>query len=188
MPNLTALNYNRWLFEMSLLNKAHLPSLTLWWEVNYHSTSNNDIWIKQELSYETSNSNSWFESRCKSNRRSKWRFLFILSDHIDLPIMLPIEPPYIGDCIVHIVQSINHVGSSNKMGIFVYYSYIQTKLGNLGGVILPTLCIGIIIHPKNIHGKHYSSCYYSLRNSYIHSITIIEIEHFQLSGEWQHCT
>ena len=40
------------------------------------------------------------------------------------------------------------VGLSNKQGIFIYYySYIQGELGNLGGVILPTSCARIIVHP-----------------------------------------
>ena len=38
---------------------------------------------------------------------------------------------------------------------FAYNSYIQTKLGNLGGVMLLTLCAGIAVHPMRICKKHY---------------------------------
>ena len=42
----------------------------------------------------------------------------------------------------------------NKVRISVCYSYIQAKLGNLGGYILSALCVGIIIRPDNICRKH----------------------------------
>ena len=32
------------------------------------------------------------------------------------------------------------------MGIFSFYSYIQAELGNLGGVMLPALCEGIVVY------------------------------------------
>lgn len=33
------------------------------------------------------------------------------------------------------------------MGIFNFYSYIQAELEILGGVMLPALCEGIVVHP-----------------------------------------
>ena len=53
------------------------------------------------------------------------------------------------------------VGPSNNLGIFLYYSYIEVEPRNLGGVMLPALCVGVIIHPKNIRMKHCSSHYLS---------------------------
>ena len=44
---------------------------------------------------------------------------------------------------------------TNKVKIFIYYSYVHVKLGNLGGVLLPALCAGIIILYKTIRRKHY---------------------------------
>ena len=52
-------------------------------------------------------------------------------------------------------------GLLNRLGIFVYYSYIHASLGNLSGVILLALCVGLIVHPKNICRIHCSSQYYS---------------------------
>ena len=46
------------------------------------------------------------------------------------------------------------MGPSNKVGIFVDISYVQAKLGILGGVILRALCAWIIVHPNNISTKH----------------------------------
>ena len=43
-----------------------------------------------------------------------------------------------------------YVGPLNKTRVFLYYSCIQVQLGNLGGVMLLALCIGIIIHPNII--------------------------------------
>jgi hypothetical protein len=34
--------------------------------------------------------------------------------------------------------------------IFVHYSYIQAELKNMGGFVLPTLCVGILAHLRNI--------------------------------------
>ena len=46
------------------------------------------------------------------------------------------------------------VGPFNKVRIFIYYLYIQAELGNLGRVILLTLCTRIfIVHHKNILWK-----------------------------------
>ena len=42
------------------------------------------------------------------------------------------------------------VGPSKKLGIFIYYSYIQTKLGNLGEVVLLAPSTRIIVHPNII--------------------------------------
>ena len=53
------------------------------------------------------------------------------------------------------------MGLSNKLGMSIYYSHIQAKLGNLGGVILSALCVGITVHPRYIHMKHYLSPYCS---------------------------
>ena len=45
------------------------------------------------------------------------------------------------------LEYVNYVlWPSNKMGIFVYYSYIQAEFENLGGVVLPTLCTRIHAH------------------------------------------
>ena len=41
-------------------------------------------------------------------------------------------------------------GPSNKMRIFIYHSHIQARFGNLGGILIPTLCSRTIFHPKNI--------------------------------------
>ena len=49
---------------------------------------------------------------------------------------------------------LNSISPSNKPGIFVYYSYIQAQLENLGGVILPTLCARSIVRPSNICKKN----------------------------------
>ena len=38
------------------------------------------------------------------------------------------------------------MGPSNKLNIFIYYSYIQVEFGNSGGVILLALRTGIIVH------------------------------------------
>ena len=47
------------------------------------------------------------------------------------------------------------LGPSNKVGVFIYYLYIRAELGNLGRVILLTLCAGSIAHPNNIpHNIH----------------------------------
>ena len=46
------------------------------------------------------------------------------------------------------------MGPSNKVGIFVDISYVQAKLGILGGVILRALCAWITVHPNNISTKH----------------------------------
>jgi hypothetical protein len=42
------------------------------------------------------------------------------------------------------------MGSSNKVRILIYYSYIQAELGNMGGVIYLALCARIIVHHMNI--------------------------------------
>ena len=52
---------------------------------------------------------------------------------------------------------------SNKLIIVGHYSYIQAALGNLSGVILPTLCVWITIHPENIRRKHCSSHDYFMK-------------------------
>ena len=49
----------------------------------------------------------------------------------------------------------------DKLGLFVYYSYIHVELGNLGGVILPVLCARSVIHLMTTRKKHYSSQCYS---------------------------
>ena len=55
------------------------------------------------------------------------------------------------------------MGHTNRVRISVYYLYNHVELGKLGGVILPALCIGIIMHPSNISSTHCSSQYYSLK-------------------------
>ena len=45
----------------------------------------------------------------------------------------------------HGICQLYFVGPSNKQRISVYYSYIQAELGNLGGIILPTLCTRMIV-------------------------------------------
>ena len=40
---------------------------------------------------------------------------------------------------------------------YVYYSYIRVQLEHLGGVVFPSLCIGIMVHPRNICRKHCST-------------------------------
>ena len=55
------------------------------------------------------------------------------------------------------------MGPSNKLGTFIYYSYIHALLGNVGGIILLALCTRITIHPNNIHTKNCSSQYYYLK-------------------------
>ena len=42
-----------------------------------------------------------------------------------------------------------------KLGLFNYYSYIHVELGNLDGVLLPKICVGIIVHLKIIPLTHY---------------------------------
>ena len=54
-----------------------------------------------------------------------------------------------------------------------YYSYIQVELGNLGGFILPTQCIGGTIHLDNICTKTLFIQVF-FHGSTIHSNTIIE--------------
>ena len=60
------------------------------------------------------------------------------------------------------LEYVNYIpwGSPHKMRIFFYYSYIQSELGNLGGVKLPTLSarntvilgifLEILLNNKNI--------------------------------------
>ena len=59
-----------------------------------------------------------------------------------------------------------------KLGIFVYYSYMEVELGKLGGVLLLALCIEITIHRRNIHKKHCSSQYYSLELLLISTLSL----------------
>lgn len=49
--------------------------------------------------------------------------------------------------------------SLNEVRVFVYYSNVVAKLGDLGGVILVALCVRILVHFGNIKRKHYSSGY-----------------------------
>ena len=56
------------------------------------------------------------------------------------------------------LEYVNYVlWPSNKMGIFVYYSYIQAEFENLGGVVLPTLCTRIHAHLRDIRKNIRSS-------------------------------
>ena len=55
--------------------------------------------------------------------------------------------------------------------ISVYFTYNQTKLENLDGVRHPTLCVGIIVHPRNICKKHCSSQYYSMKILFIATLS-----------------
>ena len=65
------------------------------------------------------------------------------------------------------------MGPLNKLGIFVYYPYIQVELGNLGGIMLRALCTTMIVHSRKLHRKHCSSLYYFL-NFIISRCNIIE--------------
>jgi hypothetical protein len=53
------------------------------------------------------------------------------------------------------VNCIPQVSWTNQDYLFTIHT-IKVELGNLGGIMLPALCAGIIIHLMNIHRKHYS--------------------------------
>ena len=50
-----------------------------------------------------------------------------------------------------------YAGPWKNPRILVYCSYIHAKFGDLGGVVLLALCVGIIVHPKNIRMNQCSS-------------------------------
>ena len=60
------------------------------------------------------------------------------------------------------IYQLHYVGPLNKVGISVYYPYVQAELRNPDGAILPKRCARITFHPENIRRKHYSSHYYAL--------------------------
>jgi hypothetical protein len=72
------------------------------------------------------------------------------------------------------------VGPSNKVGIFVYYSYIHARIGKIWGVELYSgaRCARITIHSKNIGKKHFLSQYCSLESLW--SITTLSLKLFTI--------
>ena len=72
-----------------------------------------------------------------------------------------IQPIWVNPMTMEYVNYISRVPQT-KWETFVYYSYIQVEL-DVGGVILPTLCARIIVHPMNFHKKQCSSQCYSLK-------------------------
>ena len=70
-----------------------------------------------------------------------------------------------------------YVGVPNKVRINYTIRTSRLSLGNLGGVIPPTLFKSFIVHPGIIHKKYiyiYSSWYSPLKILFINSNTIIE--------------
>ena len=74
------------------------------------------------------------------------------------------------------------VGSLNKVGIFVYCSYIQAELGNSGGIIILALCVRMIVHPKNIPWNYFLSLLFiatfSLKIPTLFTIFVLFIRHY----------
>ena len=71
-----------------------------------------------------------------------------------------VTPKYVN----YIMRALEQIGN-------ICYSYIKVGLGNLGGAVLPALCVGNIVHPKNIRRIHCSSQHYSLRFLLIRDIS-----------------
>ena len=73
------------------------------------------------------------------------------------------------------ICQLHSVGPSNKVIIFsfMFIRYIQVDLGDMDGVILLVLCIGVNVQLKNICRVH-CSLHVNVFNSVINSVLIIE--------------
>ena len=74
------------------------------------------------------------------------------------------------------ICQLHSVGPSNKVIIFsfMFIRYIQVDLGDMDGVILLVLCIGVNVQLKNICRVH-CSLHVNVFNSVINSVLIIEM-------------
>ena len=67
------------------------------------------------------------------------------------------------------LEYVHHImwGLQTKHNYLFTSHTLRLTLGNLGAVMFLTLFIVVIVHPSNIHMKHCSSWYYSLKILFI---------------------
>ena len=170
-------------WNLDLEDKVHSISWDLWTS-NLQECKGNMLFLKS--------SGTWNNFRSGSNNLEK--FLE------GCPNPLSTSPYKLvgGGYTVHnIIQPVGFVhnlgicqlysmGPSNKVQIFVYYSYIQVEFGNLCRVVLRALCARNIVHPNIIFMVYSSSQYDPLKMLFIATLSLKIPRLFSYYSYWHY--